>query len=252
MTDRQALAAYLQDFLSCDQFRDYAPNGLQVEGRDRVQRLCTAVTASQEVIQQAIAHQADALLVHHGYFWKGEPPELVGMKRARLAALLKHDVNLFAYHLPLDCHPELGNNACFGQVLGAESVRTHSVGGVQRLLWSGDLDQPLSAKALTALLQQALQRAPQVISPHHRPIQRIAWCTGGAQDYLVDAAALGVDAFCSGEISERTYYQAMELGLHYFACGHHATERGGIQALGQHLAEVFELEHWFLDSDNPV
>ncbi len=252
MMTRDALALYLKDYLACDRFNDYAPNGLQVEGRDAIKRICTAVTASLEAITKAITLKADALLVHHGYFWRGEDPVITGMKHKRLSLLIKHDVNLFAYHLPLDCHIELGNNACLGQLLELEDVKTHDAGKTQNLLWSGSLNTPLSTSELTNYLSSKLQREPLCISGSSKPVQRLAWCTGAAQDYIEDAHRLGVDAFISGEISERTYYQAQELGLHYYACGHHATERYGIQALGKHLATTFGVHHQFIDSSNPV
>lgn len=251
MIERQELAGYLQKLLACDQYNDYAPNGLQVEGRSKISRIVTAVTASADVIKLAIACNADALLVHHGYFWRGEPAPILGMKRQRLAALLINDINLFAYHLPLDCHVELGNNARLCQILGLSQIQQHRAGSTAGLLWTGLLSQPYSASQLCELLHQKL--GSQIISVTvEKPIQRIAICSGAAQDYLTDACALGVDAYISGEISERTYYEAKELGIHYFACGHHASERYGIQALGEHLSAHFKLSHQFIDSDNPI
>ncbi|MDF1827584.1 MAG: Nif3-like dinuclear metal center hexameric protein [Legionellaceae bacterium] len=249
------LETYLQNYLEVDAFQDYAPNGLQIEGKASIGRICTAVTASQDVIDAACAYQADALLVHHGYFWKGEDPTLRGMKRARIAKLLKHDINLLAYHLPIDCHKTLGNNACIAKKLELKHVQSHAAGKTPDLLWSGELTKPiLDVQAFTQQLTRVFDRVPQVIAAAHsnKAIRKIAFCSGGAQDYLADAAALGADAYISGEISERTYYQAKELDIHYFACGHHATERDGIHALGKHLAEQFALEHRFIDSDNPV
>ncbi len=252
MMERDALTHYLHAYLACDRFSDYAPNGLQVEGRTDIQRICTAVTASYDAITEAIAWGADALLVHHGYFWCGEEPVLTGMKRRRIGQLLQHNLNLYAYHLPLDCHPALGNNACLGQLLALQSIQTHPAGNTPNLLWSGRLATPVSANTFSDVLSQQLNRKPLCISGTTKPIQHVAWCSGGAQDYIVDAHRLGADAYISGEISERTYYQAQELGLHYFACGHHATERFGIQALGAHLVAEFNVEHRFIDSDNPV
>lgn len=249
---RDDLAQYLAELLAIDRYADYAPNGLQIEGTDQIQRICTAVTASDEVIRQAISWGADALLVHHGYFWRGESPLIVGMKAQRIARLLTHQMNLFAYHLPLDCHLELGNNACLGRLLSIKEVHTHKVGAIEHLLWSGALSQSMSAIALAEMITQQFARAPVHIEGNTREIKRIAWCSGGAQDYIEQAAQLGVDAYLSGEISERTYYQAKELGIHYYACGHHATERYGIQALGAFLAKQNSLEHLFIDSLNPV
>ena len=252
MISRDALASYLNDYLSCNDFNDYAPNGLQVEGRATITTICTAVTASQDVIDKAIAMNADALLVHHGYFWKGEDSVLIGMKRQRIGQLLNHDLNLFAYHLPLDCHPTLGNNACLGQLFELGNITSHFAGKTPNLLWSGSLSKPMSTDELSNYLGKKLRREPLCIPASTKPIQHLAWCSGGAQDYIIDAHQLGVDAYLSGEVSERTYYQAKELGLHYFACGHHATERYGIQALGQHLATHFDIVHQFIDSANPV
>ncbi len=252
MITRESLADYLYRYLVCDEFSDYAPNGMQVEGCSDIRRICTAVTASESVIQEAIAMKADALLVHHGYFWRGESSVIVGMKRRRIALLLAVDMSLFAYHLPLDAHPLIGNNAYLGQLFGVCSVLSHAIGSTPRLLWSGTLDTPMTAEDFGVLIATQLGRLPLHVAGSNKLIHRIAWCSGGAQDYIENAHQLGVDAYISGEISERTYYQAKELGLHYFAAGHHATERGGIRALGDHLGMQFQLEHQFIDSDNPV
>lgn len=252
MISRDELGIYLSDYLDCNDFTDYAPNGLQVEGKDTIRRICTAVTASEAIIKQAADLQADALLTHHGFFWRGENPALTGMKRKRISQLIIHNINLFAYHLPLDCHPVLGNNACLASILGVNEVKMHPANKTPNLLWSGTLNQPLSAISLIDLISQKLERVPLHVSGTDKPIHRIAWCSGAAQDFIEEAFELGVDAYLSGEISERTYYQAQELGLHYFSCGHHASERYGIQALGLHLSKNFALEHHFIDSDNPV
>lgn len=252
MIKRNPLALYLEELLGCSRFQDYAPNGLQVEGKEQIKRICTAVTASEEVITAAVAWQADVLLVHHGYFWRGEEPCIVGMKRKRIMQLLTHEINLFAYHLPLDCHLELGNNACLATLLGVKEIKTHKVGSHDHLLWSGQLIKPMPALEFKQVLHTIFGRTPLHINAHTKPIHQIAWCTGGAQDYIEQANALGVDAYISGEVSERTYYQAKELGIDYFSCGHHATERYGIQALGEHLAQRFSLEHQFIDSNNPI
>lgn len=252
MIKRTDLAQYLHQFLNCAKYSDYAPNGIQVEGKNNIRRICTAVTASQDMIEQALAFNADALLVHHGYFWRGENPVISGMKRQRINALLRHDLNLFAYHLPLDCHPELGNNAGIARLCSFESLQMHTVGGSEQLLWSGTLAKPMYGNELALFLASVFQREPIHIAGHHNLINSIAWCSGGAQDYIENAKHLGVDAYLSGEVSERTYYQAKELAIDYYACGHHATERYGIKALGEHLAREFQLEHQFLDSHNPI
>jgi dinuclear metal center YbgI/SA1388 family protein len=249
---RSELTLYLNDFLNCARYNDYAPNGIQIEGKEQIKRICTAVTASEEIISQAVTWKADALLVHHGYFWRGEDPVISGMKRQRISKLLNHNINLFAYHLPLDCHVELGNNACLAKLLLLDSVEMHKVGSIENLLWSGTLINPIDGTLFTEFLEKKLGRKPLHISGNSHTIKTIAWCSGAAQDYIEEAHKLGVDAYLSGEISERTYYQAKELGIHYYSCGHHATERYGIQALGEYLSTYFELEHFFIDSNNPV
>lgn len=252
MITKEELSLYLHQLLGCERYNDYAPNGMQVEGKEQISRICTAVTASEDAITQAIAWNADALLVHHGYFWRGETPVIIGMKRQRIYMLLCNKLNLFAYHLPLDCHPDLGNNACLAKLFEVDMVHTHRAGGTDNLLWSGKLAQTMKHAKFAEYLTKKLRRPPLSIEGSEKPITHIAWCSGGAQDFIEDAFRLGVDAYISGEISERTYYQAKELGVHYYSCGHHATERYGIQALGKHLASQFELEHLFIDSDNPI
>ncbi|ACA86969.1 Nif3-like dinuclear metal center hexameric protein [Shewanella woodyi] len=248
---RSELSQYLSEFLQVAKYKDYAPNGLQVEGREQIATIVTGVSACQALIDKAIELNADAILVHHGFFWKGEPQVITGMKQRRIKALLSQDINLYGYHLPLDGHPKLGNNAELARrldITGAESLE----GVAQGLVWQGRLDKPMSAKAFSARLAQVLNREALHIGDEEGEIQTLAWCSGGAQDYIDIASELGVDAFISGEVSERTYHSAIELGVHYFAAGHHATERYGIQALGEHLASEFGLTHHFVDIDNPV
>lgn len=252
MITRSELSDYVHRILKCSQYNDYAPNGIQIEGKTQINRICTAVTASDDAISAAVQCKADALLVHHGYFWRGEDPIITGMKRQRIHKLLANDITLFAYHLPLDCHPDLGNNACLAKLFLLEELQMHKIGSTENILWSGVLTKELSGADFTFFLEKKLGRMPLYISGSERPIKSVALCSGAAQDYIEEAWRLGVDAFISGEVSERTYYQAKELGIHYFSCGHHATERLGIQALGAHLASTFQLEHTFLDSDNPV
>jgi len=248
MTSRQTLLTYIDDLLDVGRYHDYCPNGLQVEGREQVQHIVSGVTASQALIEVAIEQGADALLVHHGYFWKGETATITGIKRQRIQRLLESGINLLAYHLPLDGHIELGNNAQLARVLG---FSIEDVAGDSGLLFVGKPEQSTSGEALAAHIEACLDRTPQHISAN-KDIQRIAWCTGGAQSYIEQAAALGVDAFLSGEISEQTVHIARETGIHYFAAGHHATERYGVQALGDHLASQFDLKHSFIDIDNPA
>lgn len=254
MIQREQLLTYLQGLLAVDDFADYAPNGLQVEGRRELNKIVGGVTACQALVDAAVERDADALLVHHGYFWKGESPCVTGIKKSRLQALLAADINLLAYHLPLDAHPELGNNAQLAGLLGLQQEGTFGgERGGPDIGQYGRLAEPLSIDAFTARITERLGRTPLHIAGNERcEIHTLAWCTGAAQGYLEQAAALGVDAFLSGEISEQTVHLARERGIHYFAAGHHATERGGVQALGAHLAGHFDLEFEFVDIDNPV
>ncbi len=243
------LRDYNASLLQTGSFRDHCPNGLQVEGRAEVRRIATGVTASQQVLDEAIAWGADAILVHHGYFWRNEEAVITGIRKRRIAQLLRNDVSLLAYHLPLDAHPELGNNACLGRLLGiAEQGRF----GEQDIACLGELASPQALAQFAARIGQALRRTPQVIGNGTANISKVAWCSGGAQGYFEAAIAQGVDAFISGEVSEQSFHLAQESGVAFIAAGHHATERLGIRALGEHLAERFDLEHRFFDQDNPV
>ncbi len=250
--DIQALLACTNELLSPEAFSDYCPNGLQLAGKREVHKLVCGVTASQALIEQAVAVGADALLVHHGFFWKGEDPCITGIKHRRIQALMNNNINLIAYHLPLDAHPQLGNNSQLAKRLGIEVTggmeagNPHSVGNV------GRLSTPVPAEEFCRLLAKVLDREPLLVAGGDHVIETIAWCTGAAQGYIDQAAALGVDAYLSGEISEPTVHSARELGLHYIAAGHHATERYGVQALGEYLAEKFELDYQFIDVDCPA
>lgn len=252
MLQRDTLLNELNNLLQPQFFKDYAPNGLQVQGRDAIQTLVSGVTASRALIERAIALNADAIFVHHGYFWKSEDPAITGMKFQRVKALIDHGINLFAYHLPLDAHPELGNNAQLAKVLGFR-IEGGLQPGEQRPIGNvGSLVQPLTLEQLGAQVAEKLGRRPLLVRGGDHPIRRIAWCTGGAQGYIEQAVALGADAYLSGEISEQTVHIARECGIHYIAAGHHATERFGASAVGQHLAERFGLAHHFIDIDNPA
>ena len=234
--------------LSVNDFKDYAPNGLQVEGREAVQRIVTGVAASQALLDAAVEHQADAIVVHHGYFWKNEPVAVRGMKRNRLKTLLTHDINLYGYHLPLDAHPQLGNNAQLALAFGIEVQ-----GEVMPLVPFGELATPLTGGELRQRIEQQLGRSvlhSDIGAP--ATIKRVAWCSGGGQGFIQQAADFGVDAFISGEVSEQTIHIAREMGLHFFAAGHHATERGGVRALGDWLAAEHGLDVTFIDIDNPA
>ena len=265
------LEAILNTELSPQLVKDYCPNGMQIEGKSDIKRIVTGVTASQALIDKAIALNADAILVHHGYFWKGESEVIKGMKGKRIRTLIKNDINLYGYHLPLDIHPSLGNNAELARLLGIE-VEGGLEGHAQSVAMYGRLTEPMTAGDFATKINQVLNRQPLHISPENLSaenlslenldpenavdkgelVETVGWCTGGGQDYIELAAQKGLDAFISGEISERTTYVARELGIHYYAAGHHATERYGIKALGEwlHLEHGFEV--MFVDIDNPV
>ena len=249
---RQQLQSELSSLLEPQRYRDYCPNGLQVEGSEEVNHIVSGVTASLALVEAAIEVGADMLLVHHGYFWKGEGQEIVGMKRQRLQKLLANDINLFAYHLPLDAHAELGNNAQLGKVLGLQQEEVIGRPGDTPLVALGRLPAPLAHEALLDLLATRLRRVPMGIKGNSDEIERVAWCTGAAQNYIDLAVDAGVDAFITGEVSEQTFHVAKEAGLHFFSPGHHATERYGVQAVGEYLSERFSLKHQFIDIDNPV
>lgn len=245
------LLAALDKYLDAASISDYCPNGLQVQGRPQIKRLVTGVTASQALIDAAIEQQADAILVHHGYFWKGENPCIVGMKHCRIKSLIQHDINLLAYHLPLDIHPEVGNNALLGKLLGLNVTGPLEANNPRSVGLIGELDNPMTSQEFAQLIEQKLARTPLVIDCE-KPIRTVAWCTGGAQGYIEHAIAAGVDAFITGEISEHSTHSALENGISYFSAGHHATERYGVQALGEWIAERFGIEHQFIDCPNPV
>jgi len=251
MASLQELVAYINKLLNIDAFDDYCPNGLQVEGRASVSRLVSGVTASQALIEAALERDADAVLVHHGYFWRGEDPCISGMKRKRLHALLNADLGLLAYHLPLDAHPELGNNAQLARLLDI-TVKGGFAGQSPAIALEGELGKSMTGEQLIDFIRDKLGRSPLHIPGRSSSIHTIGWCTGAAQQFIEQASALGLDAYLSGEISEQTVHAARELGIHYFAAGHHATERYGVTALGEHLASKFNIEHEFIDIDNPV
>jgi dinuclear metal center YbgI/SA1388 family protein len=248
MAERQLIESSLNELLQPGAFKDYGPNGLQVEGRPRVQRLVSGVTASLAFIDAALQAGADALLVHHGLFWRGHDGRLTGWLKERVARLIRADVSLFAYHLPLDAHAELGNNAQLGRQLG---LRADARFGDQDLGFMGD-GGGVTAEGLAARVQQALHRAPLLLPGDGRPLRRVAWCTGGAQGFFEDAIAAGADLFLTGEVSEPQAHLSRETGVAYLACGHHATERYGAPAVGAHIAQRLGLEHRFIDIDNPA
>jgi dinuclear metal center YbgI/SA1388 family protein len=248
---RRALVDFFERSLQPQSVEDYCPNGLQIEGCETISRVMTGVTASQALIDEAVAWKADALIVHHGLFWKGDDPCLVGLHRKRIAALLAAHINLIAYHLPLDIHPDFGNNVMLARELGLEVISQHAAGGIPQILWQGTC-KPCSPIDFAKHITRVLRREPLLIQAGEHVIKRVAWCTGGADKFIDQAYCLGVDAFISGEISEPTVHKAREMGLHYFSCGHHATERYGVKQLAQILQEKFGLETYFCDQDNPV
>jgi dinuclear metal center YbgI/SA1388 family protein len=249
MAERSDIESTLASLLDVGRFRDYGPNGLQVEGKAQVQKIVSGVTASRALIEAAIDAGADAILVHHGLFWRGHDGRVTGWLKSRLALLLAHEINLYAYHLPLDAHPDFGNNAQLGARLG---LRADARFGEQELGFIGSAAEAISAALLAARVRTALGREPTVLAGDGRAIRRIAWCTGGAQGYFEAAIAAGADAFLTGEISEPQAHYARETGVAFLACGHHATERYGAPALATHIAERYALEHEFIDIDNPA
>jgi dinuclear metal center YbgI/SA1388 family protein len=252
MVHREQLVNYLDTLLNVAAFDDYCPNGLQVEGRAEINSIIGGVTASQALINAAIQEGADTLLVHHGYFWKGEDPRVVGMKHRRLMSLLDAGMNLLAYHLPLDTHPELGNNAQLARLLGLKTTGSFGQGKGPDIGLVGEVTAPCTGEAFAELLTTSLGRTPLHIPGKEGKIRTIAWCSGAAQGFTQQAADLGVDAYLTGEVSEQTVHEARELGIHFFSAGHHATERGGVRALGAHLAEKYGISFRFEDIDNPV
>ena len=249
MVSRTELDLHLHTLLEVARFRDYGPNGLQVEGKAEVCKIVSGVTASLALIEAAIDAGADAVLVHHGLFWKGHDGRVTGWLKQRLQRLLGHQINLFAYHLPLDAHPSLGNNAQLGLRMGLTADARF---GEQELGFIGSLTETSSASALAARLRQELGRTPTLVEGDGRPLRRLAWCTGGAQSYFEAAIAAGADAFVTGEISEAQAHYARETGVAFIACGHHASERYGAAALGAHVAQRFGVEHRFIEIDNPA
>jgi dinuclear metal center YbgI/SA1388 family protein len=248
--ERDVLERHLASTLDINRFRDYCPNGLQVEGYEQIQYVVSGVTASLALIEAALDKGADTLLVHHGYFWKGEDPRVVGHRQKRLKMLLANNINLFAYHLPLDAHPLLGNNAQLGQLLGLKSDGRF---GDQDLGWLGVMAPEIATVSdLARLVERVLERTPLIIGNPDQAVGRVGWCTGAAQNSLADAIAAGASVYLSGEISEQTVHLARESNVAYLACGHHATERYGVQALGRHIENQFGIRHEFVEVPNPV
>lgn len=255
MISRDELVSFLNQHLQSERIRDYCPNGLQVEGKRQIHKVVTGVTASQALLDAAVKANADAVLVHHGYFWKNEAAQVTGMKKRRLQTLLQHDINLLAYHLPLDVHPVQGNNARLGALLGAQNILPLPSVEPEGVVQQGELATALSPTQLAAKLETLLKRPVllhQAEVAADSLVSKLAWCTGGGQGYIEQAAAAGAQLFISGEVSEQTIHVSRELGIHFIAAGHHATERYGVKALGELIAQQFGLDVQFIDIDNPA
>ncbi len=238
--------------LKSHEFKDYAPNGLQIEGKSEVNKILCAVTASQGAIDAAIAQGADMLLVHHGYFWKGEAYPITGMRGKRIKSIIKNDLSLVGYHLPLDSHPTLGNNAAIADLLALERIEALDPSERNPIGNIGFLQQPMTPQAFKAFVSEQLHFDAIHLPADKASVQKIGYCTGGAQDFIGKAAEQNCDAYISGEVSERTFYEAKELNVHYYACGHHATERYGVQRLAKAISEQFNIEYSYFELNNPI
>ncbi|SEL07844.1 dinuclear metal center protein, YbgI/SA1388 family [Colwellia chukchiensis] len=250
---REEFESYLNTLLKPEQIKDFCPNGLQVQGSAVIKKVITGVTATQALIEQAIAEKADALVVHHGFFWKNESYVIRGMKHNRIKALLTNNINLFAYHLPLDIHPSLGNNAQLAKLFSIDNVAPLEVGNELSVAVRGDFSTPLLPQQLEQRINQQLNRAcMHIAAPSNKAIKTVAWCSGGGQGYIELAAEQGIDAFISGEVSEQTTHVAREMDIHFYCAGHHATERYGAKALAAHFNQHLPVEAKFIDIDNPA
>jgi len=250
---RESFELALNELLKPESIKDFCPNGLQIQGTSEIKKVITGVTATQALIDRAIAEKADAIVVHHGYFWKNESYVIRGMKYNRIKALLDHDINLFAYHLPLDIHPVYGNNAQLAKLLNINVTGPLEPGNEQSVSIRGELDKPISGEQFANIITEKLNRECVHVAPDvDKPVKTLAWCTGGGQGFIELAAEQGVDAFISGEISEQTTHVAREMGLHYFAAGHHATERYGAMSLADYISNELNLDCQFIDIDNPA
>ncbi len=244
---------YLNTLLKPEQIKDFCPNGLQIQGTNNINKVITGVTATQDLIDLAIAEKADALVVHHGFFWKNESYVIRGMKHKRIKALLENDINLFAYHLPLDIHPTLGNNAQLAELFSINNVAPLETGNALSVAVRGDFNSALTALELEQRISKQLDRScMHIAAPSNKKIKTVAWCSGGGQSYIELAAELGIDAFISGEVSEQTTHVAREMDIHFYCAGHHATERYGAKALAAHFNQHLPVDAKFIDIDNPA
>ncbi|MBT5499679.1 MAG: Nif3-like dinuclear metal center hexameric protein [Thiotrichales bacterium] len=246
MVSREELDNYCNNFLNVKNFKDYGPNGLQIEGSETINKIVSGVSANLDLIECAIEEKADAIFVHHGIFWENESNLITGAKRKKIALLINNNINLFGYHLPLDDHPEVGNNIELGRILGIKKMKPVE----DSYLWQGELKTDL--KSFLSIVERELGRAPQVFGEMKESINKIAWCTGGAQGFIDEAISLKVDLYLSGEVSERTPAAAKESGIAFISAGHHATERYGVQALCNHLCSKFKLQHQYVEVENSV
>ncbi len=247
------LSHYANLYLTVDEFKDYCPNGLQVQGKSEINKIVSGVSLNNELIDRAIESNADAILVHHGLLWYKDTPTIIGVKKERLTKLIMHEINLYAYHLPLDVHPLFGNNAFFVKELNLNNIMKKNLFGTRDLLWFGELVNPMDPTKFTIKLDELFgQKSIYAPAKKSSEIKKIAWCTGAAQDGIEEAANENIDAFITGEISERTYHLARELNIDFFAVGHHASECFGVNSFGRHLAEHFGLEYEFINVYNPV
>lgn len=251
--NRNELLTTIDSLLQAKSMADYCPNGLQVEGKTEITKIITGVTASQALIDEAVKRKADCILVHHGYFWKGESQCIIGLKQRRIKTLLDNNINLLAYHLPIDVHPILGNNRQLGELFSVRNIQAHPSLQPNGIVMHGELEKPVDAEVFRQFISKLLDReAIHVSACSNKLIGKVAWCTGGGQNYIDAIVDLGVDAFISGEISEQTTHSARELDIHYYAAGHHATERYGVKALGEHLQKISDIDCEFIDIFNPA
>lgn len=252
MAKKDQIVNYINELLDIYSFNDYGPNGLQVDGKDDVKSIVSGVSINLSFLQKAVELKADMVMVHHGLFWKQDSFAITGIKYARLKLLFDHGISLCAYHLPLDAHPVYGNNATFGNLLGFRCEKQVEVRNIPGILSFGVCSNAYTPMDLSRQIESKLQRTPLYIEGRSDTVTKVAWCTGAAQDFIMEAYQLKVDAYITGEVSERTVHLAKELGIHFYAAGHHATERYGVQSLGEHLAKTFQLKHTFVDIPNPV